>query len=110
MPHSAPPAQPPLGVGSVAPRPKTAAAIAPAAPAASIAPASPRPATAPVYAGGPGPTPPRSSPRPQIAVVDDPSLSLPMPARRPWGLIFVVLIADLGLAVSGAWMLAQGLR
>ncbi|HMG20122.1 MAG TPA: hypothetical protein VK607_02350 [Kofleriaceae bacterium] len=102
MPHGAPPAQPPLGVGSVAPRPMTAAPVAAA---------MPRPITAPpAYAGGPGPARPRSSPRPQIAVVDDPSLSLPMPARRPWGLMFVVLFVDLGLAAGGVWMLTQGLR
>jgi len=43
------------------------------------------------------------------APIDDPAMSLPMPARRPWALIFAVLVIDLGLAVSGAWMLYQGL-
>jgi hypothetical protein len=48
-------------------------------------------------------------PRPQALVIDDPSLSLPTPARRPWALILVVLLIDIGLAVSGAWLLDQGL-
>jgi hypothetical protein len=34
---------------------------------------------------------------------------MPMVARRPWTLIVVVLIIDVALAVSGAWMLSQGL-
>jgi hypothetical protein len=42
-------------------------------------------------------------------VVDDPSLSLPIAARRPWALIVVVLLIDLGLAAAGIWMLTQGL-
>jgi hypothetical protein len=46
---------------------------------------------------------------PDASAIDDPALSLPMPARRPWALIFAVLVIDLGLAVSGAWMLYQGL-
>jgi hypothetical protein len=39
----------------------------------------------------------------------EPSLSIPVVARRPWGLIIVVLLIDLALAVSGAWMLTEGL-
>ena len=39
----------------------------------------------------------------------DPSLSLPIAARRPWALIVVVLLIDLGLAAAGIWMLTQGL-
>jgi hypothetical protein len=61
------------------------------------------------YAGGPIAASPRP-PRPQIEIVDDPSLSLPIAARRPWGLIFVVLVIDAGLAVAGILLLAQGLR
>jgi hypothetical protein len=41
-------------------------------------------------------------------VVDDPALSLPVAARRPWALIIVVLLIDLGLAAAGIWMLTQG--
>jgi hypothetical protein len=42
-------------------------------------------------------------------VVDDPSLSLPIAARRPWGLIAVVLLLDIGLAVTGVLLLREGL-
>jgi len=42
-------------------------------------------------------------------LVDDPSVSLPIAARRPWGLIIVVLLLDVGLATAGAWMLNEGL-
>ena len=34
---------------------------------------------------------------------------MPTVARRPWGLIAAVLIIDVALAASGAWMLSQGL-
>jgi hypothetical protein len=34
---------------------------------------------------------------------------MPTIARRPWGLIVVVLIIDAALAVAGALMLSQGL-
>jgi hypothetical protein len=40
---------------------------------------------------------------------NDPALSLPIAARRPWALIVVVLLIDLGLAGAGIWMLAHGL-
>lgn len=101
VPHAAPAAQRPLGAGSVAP--------ARSASAPPIAPAPPASGAPDAYSAGPVSTP-RASPRPQIAVVDDPSLSLPIPARRPWGLMFVVLVIDLGLAGAGVWMLTQGLR
>ena len=39
----------------------------------------------------------------------DPALSLPIAARRPWALIIVVLLIDLGLAAAGIWMLAHGI-
>ena len=124
MPHSAPPAQRPFGVGSVAPRPidpigprpgskprpRDPAAIA-ASPLAQPAPLPPPPApppSAPLPAVYAAPAP--RAPRPQIAVVEEPSLSLPMQARRPWALIFTVLAIDLGLAATGAWLLTQGLR
>jgi hypothetical protein len=41
--------------------------------------------------------------------IDDPSLSMPIVARRPLGLIAVVLLVDIGLAVAGGWMLSRGL-
>jgi hypothetical protein len=41
--------------------------------------------------------------------VEDPSLSLPIAARRPWGLIIAVLLIDVGLAVAGGWLLSHGL-
>ena len=34
---------------------------------------------------------------------------MPIVARRPWGLIITVLLIDVGLAISGGWMLAAGL-
>jgi hypothetical protein len=104
MPHGAPrtprplPAGP-LGAGSVAPaRPMTASQGRPAAAQSAAPPAAPPAAPAP------------RPPRPQIVVIDDPSPSLPIAARRPWGLIAAVLVIDVGLAVGGVWMLSQGLR
>ena len=34
---------------------------------------------------------------------------MPIVAQRPWGLIIVVLLIDLGLAIAGGLMLAAGL-
>jgi hypothetical protein len=34
---------------------------------------------------------------------------MPMPARRPWTLILVVLAVDIALATAGAWLLSEGL-
>jgi len=48
-------------------------------------------------------------PRARTAQIDDPALSMPIVARRPWGLIIAVLLIDVGLAISGGWMLAAGL-
>ena len=109
--QGASPAQRPLAGGSAAPaRPAAAPPIAPAPRPPGATPRSQSAPAGPVGAAG-TPTPPggRPSPRPQAMVVDDPSLSLPIPARRPWALIALVLVIDLGLAVSGAWMLSQGL-
>lgn len=39
----------------------------------------------------------------------DPSMSMPIVARRPWRLIVIVLLIDLGLAATGVWLLTQGL-
>jgi len=36
-------------------------------------------------------------------------MSMPITARRPWGLIIVVLLIDIGLAVTGAILLSKGL-
>jgi hypothetical protein len=85
-PISTPPGAPPLRPGSGA---------ADAFPRNGVAARDARPSRPPVNASS----------------VDDPSLSLslPMPARRPWALIFLVLLIDLGLAAAGAWMLYQGL-
>lgn len=91
--------------GASAPRPLAGGSAAPA-----------RSPTAPPLAPGPRPDgysavppSPRSSPRPQAMVVGDPGLSLPIATRRPWTLIVVVLLIDLGLATAGIWMLTQGL-
>jgi zinc-ribbon domain len=66
-----------------------------------------------VYPTSPAPRPPNGSTRqPPLrppTQLDDPSLSMPMVARRPWGLIIVVLLLDLGLGIAGAWMLREGL-
>jgi hypothetical protein len=93
--------------GVVAPRAVAAAQFLP--PGASPA---PRPLAGGSAAPARPPTAPASpwpSPRPQAVVMEDPSLSLPIAARRPWALIIVVLVIDLGLAAAGIWMLAQGL-
>jgi len=83
LPPPAPAAPRPLAGGSAAPA--RAAAAQPLAPA-------PRPLSRP---------PPS---RPPAVVVDD-----PRDATRPWALIAVVLLIDLGLAAAGIWMLVQGL-
>jgi hypothetical protein len=78
------------------------------------------PAQRPLAGGSAAPARPRPSPRPRAVVVEDPrdatrspsndpALSLPIAARRPWALIVVVLLIDLGLAGAGIWMLARGL-
>jgi hypothetical protein len=36
-------------------------------------------------------------------------MSMPIVARRPWALIVIVLLIDLGLAATGVWLLTQGL-
>lgn len=69
----------------------------------------PRPITTPPPVARPVTAPPSSRARAQAVVVDDPSLSLPIAARRPWGLILVVLLLDAGLAVAGVLLLREGL-
>jgi hypothetical protein len=51
-----------------------------------------------------------TQPPPRAAQAEEPSLSMPMVARRPWGLIIVILLVDLGLAVAGGWMLNEGIN
>jgi hypothetical protein len=92
-----------------APQPLRAISSAPpglyATPPAA-APAAPGPPAASVPSGSAKP----SRPRPRTAqIIDDPSLALPMVARRPRGLIIVVLLIDVGLAIAGSWMLHEGL-
>lgn len=58
------------------------------------------------------PPPPRTISRPPTlapAYADEPDVSLPTMARRPWGWIIVVLLLDIGLAAAGSWMLYTGL-
>jgi zinc ribbon protein len=110
LPQGVPPAQRPLAGGSAAPaRPATGAPITPAPRRQAVVVEDSRGAT---RAGGNGPARPVQPPAdrnigPRSV---DPSLSLPTAARRPWALILVVLLIDLGLAVAGVWMLTQGLR
>jgi hypothetical protein len=107
LPPSPPAVHPPFGVNTASPaRPITAPPILPVAP--PMAQAAARPFAPELYAVS-APPDPRSAPRPQIASVDDASRSLPIQARRPWGLMLAVLAIDVGLAVAGAWMLHQGL-
>lgn len=106
----APPQRPlaaaPAGSIAPAPLPQRASTAPPAAAVLPVIAPPRRPITAAPEAY-PGPGPKRS--RPPALIVDDPSRSLPVPARRPWALIVVVLMIDVGLALSGAWMLYQGL-
>jgi hypothetical protein len=60
----------------------------------------PRAHTTPA-AGSSAPQPRRQTPAESVAAT--------APAGRRWGLIIVVLLIDIGLAASGAWMLSQGL-
>ncbi|HEX2688065.1 MAG TPA: hypothetical protein VHN14_15660 [Kofleriaceae bacterium] len=51
-----------------------------------------------------------SQPRPRAAQgSEEPAVSMPVVARRPWGLILLVLLIDIGLLVAGGWMLIDGL-
>jgi hypothetical protein len=114
----APAAAPVTAPGVVMPRPIPPTPYVPQGAPIAVSPPQ-RALAAPLLGSVASSAPPRSStappamasrpPRPQALIVDDPSLSLPTPARRPWALIFVVLVIDIGLAVSGAWMLYQGL-
>ena len=72
------------------------------APPISIAPSAPISIAPPMAYAGPAPAPARP-------MRSEPSLSMPMVARRPWGLIALVLVIDVALAAAGAWMLSQGI-
>lgn len=119
-PPAAPrPASAPLATPVVTPQPPMSVALPPPGTPSpgthgfALTP-SPRPASAPPY--------PRTSGAPHAANgarrgpsrlpsarLDEPSVSMPMPARRPWTLIAVVLAIDLTLAATGAWLLSEGL-
>jgi len=51
-----------------------------------------------------------SAPQPGVyaPAVAESSAALPA-VRRPWGLIAVILVIDLGLAAAGVWLLREGL-
>ena len=107
-PASAP--EPPRALSSPpmrAPEPPRAISSPPAAYAHPPAVSVPSP--------GPPPGPPSGSVgfaqlRPRTAqAIDDPALSMPIVARRPWRLIIVVLMIDIGLVIAGGWMLSAGL-
>jgi hypothetical protein len=57
----------------------------------------------------PAPTPAPYPHAPPSAPASASSLAIPIAARRPWRLIAVVLVIDLGLAAAGAWLLSRGL-
>lgn len=87
------------------------------APVGSTPPEAQRPRTSSIPASVPALVPaslpaslPTAIPAPASPFGDDaPATSLPIIARRPWGLIIALLVIDLGLATAGAWMLFQGL-
>ncbi len=56
----------------------------------------------------PAPAAPISQQRNRAQTPAESVAASPPPARR-WGLILFVLLVDIGLAASGAWMLSQGL-
>jgi len=75
--------------------PPRVASIPPTSPRRALTP-PPRPATAPPALSNP-------------PAMSDPALSIPVRASRPWGLITVILVIDLGLAATGGLLLAKGL-
>lgn len=93
------PIAPPRGtpVASPQPNPLPVAPITPSAPFANQY-------ATPVPIAGPAPLPPGPA-----LPGRDASMSMPIAARRPWGLIVVVLLIDIGLAVAGSILLRQGL-
>lgn len=97
------------GVIPFARQPSSPPAVGPAGPGPTIAPAGvPLPA-APEFYSPPG-RPPRAASELHAAPArDTPSFSMPIAARRPWPLITLVLLVDLGLAIAGIWLLSEGL-
>lgn len=77
--------------------------------ALSSAPSPSAYANPPAIASVPNGSAKHVQPRPRTLPIDDPSLSMPMVARRPWGLIIIVLLIDIGLAIAGGWLLSEGL-
>lgn len=114
-PAMSPPAFAPPGPPGFAPPSAPPGFAPPSAPSGFAPPSAPSPraiASAPPAVYAPLASSPPSgalNPPRQRPLLDDPSLSMPMVARRPWGLIVIVLVIDLGLAIAGGWMLAQGL-
>jgi hypothetical protein len=123
LPQGVPPAQRPLAGGSAAPARSTTAPVGPQSsprPPAVVM-EDPRDATrTPSINADPRDATRGGVNRPALPgeppadgkigpLWIDPALSLPIAARRPWTLIVVVLVIDLGLAAAGIWMLAHGL-
>jgi hypothetical protein len=87
--------QPAQGFQASIPPTSRAASIPPTSPRRALTP-PPRPATAPPALSNP-------------PAMSDPALSIPVRAHRPWGLIAIILVIDLGLAGTGGLLLAKGL-
>lgn len=94
--------------GGLAPQPSAPQPSAPQPRAISSAPPSVQ-ATSPATARPPNGSARQPQVSPRTSQLDDPSLSMPIVARRPWGLIIFLLVLDLGLGAAGIWMLSEGL-
>jgi len=77
-------------------------------PAGHSMPPVPGPRAAPPRASSRGATPPAGTSLSRRAQTPAESVAA-APSGRRWGLIIFVLLIDIGLASSGAWMLSQGL-
>jgi hypothetical protein len=103
----------PRATPAVSPHPPSALTVAPIAAPQPSPPGTPPPtgyltptsAAQPVRAVS-APLGPRAASAAPVAA----SISMPIAARRPWGLIAAVLLLDIGLAVAGSWLLSQGLH
>lgn len=82
------------------------APVTPAGVATQVLPTGSAPVPHPAAPHGPAAIPHTG---PAIQPRLDASMSMPIAARRPWGLIVVVLLIDIGLAVAGSILLKQGL-
>ena len=110
----APPPYAPMGPAAMQPMAASTAQRSASAPRASISSQPPAPQRSlgsqpPAPRANPTPPPGRPITAPVPVRIDEPSLSLPTVARRPWGLILFVLLIDVGLAIAGGWMLSAGL-